>query len=49
MLLDAESLKDAEHLSEAVVGLAQIRPLDAPISSHLLRLVDAIHFFNLGC
>ena len=49
MTLDAEGLKNTEHLSKTIVGLAQLSSLDTPISSHLLRLIDAIHLFNLGC
>ena len=49
LTLDAEGLKNTEHLSEAIIGLAHLSSLDTLISSDLLRLIDAIHFFNLCC
>ena len=49
LTLDAEGLKNTEHLSEAIIGLAHLSSLDTLISSDLLRLIDAIHLFYLGC
>ena len=48
LLLDAERLKDAQHLLHRIVDLADLMPLDRSVSSDMLSLLNAAHLLHLG-